>query len=246
MFAFGVLVVMLVVMSLVLVRLRSGRVESFLPNVLKLWGSGLVAGAFLILPWVYFDEAGTYDVRVEEILGNPYFQTVLDLAPIIGELLGVQGASAAAQPPADTALRQLEVLVHSGPQLTGFQVWWSGSFAPVEFRLVLAMMMVGGLAAFLSLITILVSPTFRGSKGLAAFYGILASLALLAGLWLVPLTDSFGMRHELPLLRVLVFAGARSGPGIWPALLGLVLLLPASLLELAGQSTATDDLDLWA
>jgi hypothetical protein len=191
-------------------------------------GSLCVLVSLLLLPWITFLDPQTADQRLAELLADPRVQSVIDKMPAqMRAQVGLQWPPSSAD--IRTAFRapELQGLIDATRQqrwLSGWTLWRSDLQASRLLRLSL---LSAGVVAILAVIWLAVSGISSAGRAVrisAMAIAVGSGITLLLLLWQVPSVDTFGLRDNLGVLLICTLAGSRAGPGIWVALVGLVLL----------------------
>jgi hypothetical protein len=248
MYVFGVGVIGLALVTGWCGRATAGVAIRLRQRLLTAWGTILVFGAVLLLPWVHFQGLDYFDRQLGGLAREDSARKLITLVPWLERALDAvqlgSGADFVRLLP-DMELIELADVARAGRSLSGFEVWRqvSRKSGALDTTLVLVLLAAvgGGIGAILAL------PSEFNVRWVPVGYGILALLALLMTLWHVPTMDSFGLRGDLPLDIIVFLSGARIGYGVWVTLLGLVMVVLGSILDLMGalQDGGDDWEDEW-
>ena len=197
-------------------------------KVLPLVGAALVLLSFLVLPWVRF-------VPPPDRLEVAGWQQIVGTASGFLQYLGL--------PTPPTQWPELGQAL-SRPELSwlqeqiGTDVAWTGldlvtKVAPmtIVLRVTLWLLLAVGVVTFVWSLISLAELGLEINKLMTTLCGVAAGLALLALLWYLPSVDSFGLRDDFWLSLFLLVKGARTGIGVWCALIGLGLIVAGTIVE---------------
>lgn len=201
---------------------------NILVRVVIALGAVCVLASLLLLPWITFLDAGQADRRLVELLTDPHLQSVIEkMPPQMREQLGLHWPPSSADIRATFRAPDLQGLIDVTRQqhwLSGWNLWRSDLQASRLLRLGLVLAGVAGLLAAIWMVVSGISSAGQVVRTGALTIAIGSSIALLLLLWQIPSIDTFGLRDKLGVLLICALAGSRAGPGIWVALIGLLLL----------------------
>lgn len=191
---------------------------------LRIGGALSILLSVLVLPWVGFADPVVVDRQVEQFLSNMRIQDVLDRAPPLRRLLGIQRLQTTAdlgQLFTSPALQETFALARGG-DISG---WVLIRGAPrmnnyLRFALILSVLLAA-VSGFLSMLALIAGLRFLSKVG-TVLCSCGAVLLFLWMLWYLPAIDTFGMRGDFGLALVCLLVGSRTGFGAWLALVGLL------------------------
>lgn len=241
-FLFGILVIALSGGTVATVR-RGHSSPQTAWTTLTLWGVGLTAGALFLLPWLSFRGADYFDAQANQVVQHSLFRTMEQHAPSLRPvwLSATSDVAAPAAPSGDLAS-----LVRTRIHLTGFEVVRLVPQASSVLKTAL------GLLGLLAGVALLGWAAAQGGFDTPLAQGALVVQSLGAGmtffvlLWYVPVIDSLGIRDDFTARTLFFLAGAQTGPGIWAALLGVLLLAIAGTVGLGlARDRGSQEIQEW-
>ncbi len=241
--------VVFAVASLAVMALLTGRVQNravLAPAWLGWFGSLLVVGAFLILPWATTGPPGAFQRNAGWLAEQAVYLDLLRQLPVVQDMVASLKVDTA------EAIRLLidrpethEFLAHV-EQGGSISAWQLISLArPVSPWLPVALV-AGVLAASLALVASLLSLASTAKLGiwLGIGSGIVAAMSLVLLLSKLPFIDTLGATDNFAVRVIAVLGEVRVAAGGWWMAIGLLLLVGASVLYWAlGRSAppAWDD-----
>jgi len=210
---------------------------------LGLWNGLVLLIALFVLPWITTGGRDTFDARTDDLSLHPLFSELLEKVPLENVwnetpilyaviTCNAEDTDKCLDKIPDGAIRRYATLTRNDTNIESFRLIGQATGAGSGLRITIVVLLIWSLFYFFWMIAKVVGMHANyfpeGMRWALAGVGVLLVPLVL---WYLPIVDTLGYRDIFGISTVAFLAGARVGPGIGWAFIGLLIGLVVLLIS---------------